>query len=286
MGNSTFAKSDGATLGYRLLGSAAAPRTLVCHPGGPGMPGGYFGDLCGLASEKVRIVLLDPRGTGASSPPVDGSYELEEYAADLDELRRHLELERFDLLGHSHGGFVGIVYATTFPDRLDRLVLVCSTPRFSEELQAEADAAFAAHRDKPWYADAIEAQQQRQAWAFSSREEAASLYAREARLWFSDDDAADAFLPEFGRQRPDPEALRYFNTRLAAGYDVRPLLGAIRAPTLILNGADDFFGPRVSARELGAIPGSQSVVIPGAGHFPFADRPEAFRAELEAFLDL
>ena len=68
MSAQTFTKSDGATLGYLELGEAGAPRTLVCHPGGPGMSGACFGDLCGLPSERVRLVLLDPRGTGASSP--------------------------------------------------------------------------------------------------------------------------------------------------------------------------------------------------------------------------
>ena len=113
--------------------SDSAPRTLVCHPGGPGMSGAYFGDMCGLGSEDLRVVLLDPRGTGTSDPPADGRYELEDYAADLEELREELGLERFDYLGHSHGGFVGMTYALEQSDRLDRLVLACTTARFSDE---------------------------------------------------------------------------------------------------------------------------------------------------------
>ena len=70
-----------------------------------------FGDMCGLGSERLRIVLLDPRGTGASARPASGSYELSEFARDLDALRAELALERLDLLGHSHGGFVAMTYA-------------------------------------------------------------------------------------------------------------------------------------------------------------------------------
>jgi proline iminopeptidase len=285
----TFTKSDGATLSYRVLGSGAssgreAPRTLVCHPGGPGMSGGYFGDLCGLGSKHLRVVVLNPRGTASSSEPVDGRYELADYAADVDELRVHLELERIDLLGHSHGGFVGMVYALSYPEQIGHLVLVCSAPHFGEELSREAEAAFAAHRDRPWFENATDAQRRRQAWDFTSREELSELYAGEARLWFADDAAADAFLPEFQRERPDPRALHYFNTRLAASYDMRPQLSEIRAPTLILNGAADFFGPLISARELSAIPDSHTVILPNAGHFAFVEAPERFRAELEDFL--
>jgi pimeloyl-ACP methyl ester carboxylesterase len=280
-----FTREDGPTLSYGVLGSEDAPSTLVCHPGGPGMSGAYFGDLCGLGSRDLRVILFNPRGTGASSPPVDGRYELEEYAADLDALRRQLGLQRIDLLGHSHGGFVGMVYALSYRERLGRLALVCSAARFSSELREEAEAAFATHRDRPWFEDAREAQRRRRAWDFSSPQEAGALYAREARLWFANDGPeSEAFLDEFAQQRPDLEALRYFNDRLAAAYDLRPRLGEIDVPTLVVNGVCDFFGPRISARELAAIPNSRVAVIPDAGHFVFAEAPQRFRAELEAFL--
>ena len=282
-----FTREDGPTLSYGVLGSEDAPSTLVCHPGGPGMSAAYFGDLCGLGSRELRVILFNPRGTCESSPPVDGRYELEDYAADLDALRSHLGLQRIDLLGHSHGGFVGMVYALSYPERLRRLALACTAPRFSPELREEAEAAFAAHRDQRWFEEARQAQRRRQAWEFRSREEAAALYAREARLWFAHDGPdTEAFLDEFARQRPDLEALRYFNDRVAAAYDLRSRLGEIEAPTLIVNGERDFFGPRVSARELAAIPNSRVVLIAGAGHFVFAEAPKRFRAELEALLGL
>jgi pimeloyl-ACP methyl ester carboxylesterase len=287
MESRTFTKQDGATLSYAVLGSDGAPTTLVCHPGGPGMSGAYFGDLCGLGSRGLRVIVFNPRGTGESSPPVDGRYELEDYAADLDALRDHLGLKRIDLLGHSHGGFVAMVYALCYPERLGRLVLVCTAPRFSVELREEAEAAFATHRDQPWFEDAREAQRRRQAWEFTSSQEAAALYAREARLWFADTGPETAtFLEGLARQRPDLEALRYFNDRLAAGYDLRPRLGGIEASTLIVNGARDFFGPQISAQELAAIPNSRVALIPDTGHFVFAEAPRRFRAELAAFLEL
>jgi proline-specific peptidase len=283
----TFSKPDGATLGYLSLGEPSAPLTLVCHPGGPGMSASYFGDLCGLPSDEVRVILLDPRGAGASDRPDDGGYELEGYAADLDALRVHLGLERINLLGHSHGGFVSLTYALNYRDGLDRLVLVCTAARFSDELRQEAEAAIAAHSEREWYADAIEAQRRRQTWQFDTSEEAAALYAKEFRLSFADDaPEAHAFLRELAEQRPNLDALRYFNERLAPSYDLRPRLSEIHAPTLILNGAEDYFGPRVSARELSAIPGSEVVMLPSAGHWPFIETPERFRTELGRFLGL
>jgi proline iminopeptidase len=289
MAGHSFVTSDGRTLAYELKGPSAddAATTLVCHSGGPGMSATYFGDLGGLDADGVRLVVLDPRGTGGSSPPADGRNELEDYSDDIDELREQLGLERIDLLGHSHGGFVGMVHALRHPQGLRRLVLLCTAPRFSDELRAEAVAAVDAHRGQPWFEDAVAAQRARGAGQFATPEEAAALYAREMRLWFPPRPSAavDAFLSEGIRgQRPNLEALSYFNTRLAPSYDMRPRLSEITAPTLVLNGADDFFGPRVSARELAAIPGSQVVVLDDAGHFPFVEQPQRVRAELRKFL--
>jgi pimeloyl-ACP methyl ester carboxylesterase len=281
----SFTKRQGGTMTYSILGEGSgAETTLVCHPGGPGMSGAYFGDLCGLGS-KLRVVLMNPRGTGGSSAPEDGRYELEDYAADLGELRVHLGEERIDLVGHSHGGFVSMVYALSHPDRVRRLVLVGTTPRFGPELRAEAETAFAAHRDRPWFEDALDAQRRRQAWDFDSPEELAALYSRETRLWFGSDGAAsEAIRAQLGRERLDIDALRYFNTKIAPGLDLREGLREIRVPTLIVNGEADCFGPRVSARELSEIPGSRVAMVPGAGHWVFAEASERFRTEFQDFL--
>src|SRR5205823_2432158 len=240
----------------------------------------------GLPPRLLRDLQPEQPVTRRSSPPVDGRNEQDDYAPNLDELHEQLGLQQIHLLGHSHGGFVALVYALSYPQLLARLVLVCSAARFSDELRREAEAAFAAHEHEPWFADAVDAVRRRQSWDFASREELAELYAREARLWFANPTAADPFLSELRRQRPDSDALRYFNSRLAAGYDMRSRLPEIRALTLILNGSADFFGPQVSARELCAIPGSRARIIPGAGHFPFVEAPERFRSDLETFLQL
>ncbi len=286
MGALTFTGARGATLAYTVRGAQDAPRTLICHPGGPGMSSGTLGELGGVAGGELRLVLFDPRGAGASSRPVDGRYELAEYVADLEALRSELGLERIDLLGHSHGGFVSLLYAATHPDRLRRLVLVCTAPRFSPELREEAQAAFARHSDEPWYEDALAAGAARQAGAYASADELAALYAREVRLWFGQwDERSRAFAERhLAGERPDIDALRWFNGFVAPGYDVRPLLSQIRAPTLVINGDADWLGPRVSARELAAIPDVRIVMVPGAGHWVFAEQPERFRAEVETFL--
>lgn len=56
--------SDGRRLTYSEAGSG--PR-LVCHPGGPGFSGAYFGGLGGVAAERT-VVAVNPAGTAGSDP--------------------------------------------------------------------------------------------------------------------------------------------------------------------------------------------------------------------------
>ena len=67
--------------------------------------------------------------------------------------------------------------------------------------------------------------------------------------------------------------------------DLRPELGGIAAPTLVVVGEDDFICDVVSAREMAeAIPGARLATIAQAGHFPWVEQPAAFRAALDRFL--
>ena len=138
--------------------------------------------MCGLGSGRLRVVLLDPRGTGAlRTARRAAATSSREYAGDLDALRSaNSGLERIDLLGHSHGGFVGMTYALAYPDGLGRLVLACSAPRFSPEQAAEAEVAYERHAGERWYADAREAQRQRTGVAESTapRRPSSSICAR------------------------------------------------------------------------------------------------------------
>ena len=274
---------DGRRLAYRCAGKGP---TLVCHGGGPGFSALYLADLGGLA-EELELVLLDPRGTGGSTKPDDPrAYELDDYVADLEELRAHLGLEQLQLLGHSHGGVVAIVYAARHLDRVERLILASTLARFSPEQERAMAEAVERSAAEPWYEDARAALEAESAGDFDSDEELGELALREFPFYFArygDDERA--YLETLRSEIPNADALRLFNTEQVPVFDLRPELKRITAPTLVIAGADDFITGPPSAAEIGeGIAGSRTVLLPNTGHFVFVEAPEAFREAVLAFL--
>src|SRR5688500_16228180 len=113
----TYTSYDGAELAYRVEGTG---EPVVIWPGGPARDPAYLGDLGGLAQVAQRcLVIPDPRGTGASPLPADRTaYGATHLADDLEALRAHLGLETVDLLGHSAGGSVSLLYAARHHARI------------------------------------------------------------------------------------------------------------------------------------------------------------------------
>ena len=119
----------------------------------------YLGDLGGLTAHR-SLVRLDPRGTGESAAPADpASYRCDRQVDDVEALRAHLGQDRVDLLGHSAGGTLAVLYAARHPDRVGRLALVTPSPRPVGLEISDADRRTVAElrRDEPWFPDAFAA---------------------------------------------------------------------------------------------------------------------------------
>jgi proline iminopeptidase len=270
-----------APIAWREVGSGPP---LVLHPGGPGCSGRHFGELPELAAERT-LILLDPRGTGDSERPADRSdYALEAYAADVEAVRERLGLERLDLLGHSHGGFVAMTWAGTYPERVGKLVLANTAPRFTDAIRALRMERVAAHQGQPYFEDGVAALMEQQAGNYSTDQELADLYVRAGSVLVSPGEDIGPIADAFRRSGFNADALKHFNEKLAAGMDLRSLLRRIDAPTLVLACERDAFRP--AADEIAAeLPNATLVTIPGADHFAYVD-PEHRRAWSQAVLHL
>jgi proline iminopeptidase len=107
---------------YEVSGNPAGKPAIVVH-GGPG--GGTTPSMRRYFDPAIyRIVLFDQRGCGKSTP----NAELREnttwdLVADMEKLRRHLDIERWLVFGGSWGSTLALAYAQTHPERVTELAL-------------------------------------------------------------------------------------------------------------------------------------------------------------------
>jgi proline iminopeptidase len=275
--------ADGRKLTYRKLGHGPV---LVCHPGGPGFSATYFGDLAALW-EQYTLVMLNPRGTGGSDRPADKrAYQIDDYVDDLEELRRHLGIERLLLPGHSHGGVVAQAYAAKFPGRVRALVLASTLPRFASEQESAMLAGMEKRSGQPWYQDASAALEEEQAGHFETDEQLSGLVFRELPLYFAHFGAAEAgYLDTLKTEIVNADTLRLFNNEIFNTFDLRSALPNITAQTLVITGDEDFIcGPLCAEEICAGIPGSRMVIVGDAGHMLFVEQTQTFHDEVADFL--
>jgi pimeloyl-ACP methyl ester carboxylesterase len=274
-----FTALDGTELAYHVVGEG---EPLLCLPGGPMRAAAYLGDLGGLSRER-RLVMLDLRGTGDSGIPADpATYRCDRQVADVEALRDHLGLDRVDVLAHSAGGDLAILYAARHPQRIRTLTLITARARalgvdFTEEHRGEAAALRTA---EPWFRAAHDAYET--VWAGSATDAdwdaiAPFFYGR----W---DTAAQAHAASDVEQSNAEAAEVYASSGAFDPAATRAAIAALDARVLVLAGEVDSGPlPRVAAAIAEMFPQAELAVQPDAGHFPWLDDPLRFSRTVAAF---
>ncbi len=112
--------NNGASVHYELMGSGPP---LLCIAG-TASDGASWGPLTPLLAQHFRLILIDNRGSGRTR--VDGPLSLADMVGDGIALLDRLGIEKAHVLGHSLGGFIGLVLAAEHPSRVERLVTLAS----------------------------------------------------------------------------------------------------------------------------------------------------------------
>jgi 3-oxoadipate enol-lactonase len=242
---------DTVALHYTLEGPDDAPVLVASNSLGttPRM----WDDQAPALLERSRLLRYDHRGHG-DSPVPPGPYEIEDLGRDVLALLDRLGIERFSFCGLSVGGAVGMWLASEVPERVERLVLCCTAARFAPPEQWDERAEAVRADGVGAIADAV------------------------LERWFT---------PPF--RESNPEVVEWAGNMLrntpAEGYagcceairdtDLRSKLGIIRAPTLVVAGADDPAAPVEEAELIrDSIPDARLVVIEQAAHLANVEQPE------------
>jgi pimeloyl-ACP methyl ester carboxylesterase len=248
---------------YELIGSGE-PVLLI-----PGLGGNcrIWDPITPVLAEHFSLILIDNRGLGRSRARRKPK-TLADYSTDIVELLDELQLDRAHVLGLSLGGIIAQRFAIDHPSRVDRLVLVSCADKFSAYLLRIT--ALLGH---------------------SLRRFPRKVFVEMMELLCTAPLYLDANAEQIDREVD--ERCRSGVPARAIGAQLRALLRSeiadadyrIGAPTLVVAGEHDALIPNCYARLMaGKIPGSRFVLIPGAGHNPMSEKPEAVLPLITRFL--
>ena len=265
MSTQLVADSAGVRIAYEVAGSG--PPLVLAH--GLGYARWGWEPVASVLADDFTVLTFDNRGIGGSDRP-DGPYTAHAMAEDVTAVLDAAGIARAHLVGTSLGGMVAQEFAIRWTERVDRLVLACTTPGGGKafplpertlRLIAEAPTLAPEVALRRFVENAL-------AEATVARRPELVQRIYEKRLEFP----------------PDPAG---WQAQAAAGtsHDAFSRLHEIQAPTLILHGTEDgVVDPRNAAVLERSIPNSRVVMFPGTGHLFFWEEPERFVAVVREFL--
>lgn len=267
-------------MSIRYLGTGSP---LVCLAGGPGRSAVYLEDLGGL-SQHHQLVLPDARGTAGSDDALDDhGWSVDAISDDIEPLRGALGLDRIDLLAHSAGCTAALLYAVKHPNRLASLVLVAPSPRALPDGIGDADQIRERRKDEPLVAKALAARQRM--FEDPAEDELPALMEAMTPSFYGEWTERAQSHAAAEDDQVNPIARRKFYPDDFTIDGLVEALAALQAPVLAVTGSlDCATGEAVGAHIAASVPNGIHRTVHGAGHFPWVDRPDTFRALINDFL--
>ena len=275
-----FVSVNGVQLYYKMIGEG---EPVVISHGGPGFDHNYILPMSELA-DGYRVIFYDQRATGNSTGTVDAdSMTLDNFARDLEGLRRKLNLGKVNLIGHSWGGGLAVYYAVKYPLNLRSLIVLGAggpDAKYFEQYYQNIQK-----RTSP--EDAAAMREIKQSDAFKNRQvEAVKKYYRIATKPFFYDPSLAGRLDFFVNEKTanNQSKAAAFIMKDISSFDVYDELSAIKCPALILCGDADP-GPRWGPYKLHKlVPQSKLVFLKNTGHFVFIESLEETLLVVRDFL--
>lgn len=269
---------NGCRLNVEVLGPEDGP-VLIAHHGGGGIgslaePKATFGPL----ADRFRVVVFDARGCGLSEgvPP----YSHEQWAADVDGLRRWIGAEKIVVAGGSYGGFIALEYAVRYPDHVSAIILR-DTSADGSNLELAFENARNQDRveidwerfNRYWHGEVHDDADLKQLWS-----ELIPLYDYEY------DPVKSAAAVEAGIYRH--EAHNWCFQHNWGAYDLKADLPSVTVPTLVTVGRRDWVTPVSSSETIASLmPNAELVVFERSGHSPQVEERELFQQTIRDFVD-
>lgn len=281
------AKIRGTEIYFDVAGMQLAPirndfeerPVLFMLHGGPGGDHLRFKQHSLELQDVAQLVFIDHRGCGRSKKTKSSDYTLENNIEDIEALRKQLGLERISILGTSYGGIVAQGYAIRYPNHLDKLVLVVTSPSY--RFLDEAKEYLNKHGTKK------QIKQTEHLWngTFRNSNHVAQFFKTMDSL-YSTTLRKNRKLA-FGKTKTiwSYEAVNRGFSDFLRHFDYIPKLKKIKCPTLILAGQEDWICRPSQSKTIAAhIPNSKLKIFKKCGHALAVDAHDRYLKAITQFL--
>lgn len=252
---------NGTKLFYDLTGPEDAPVVALSNSLGSALE--MWDEQARALAGRYRVLRYDTRGHGRSEVR-DQPITIEDLADDLVGLLDALDIPDAHIVGLSLGGMTAQVIGVRHPTRARSLVMMATSPHMPPRELWDGRIGTVMKGGMGALVDGI------------------------MTRWFTEEtrttqpDKVARIRQQFLRTDPTGYAVCCQAIR---DMDLRPIIGAIALPTLIIAGAEDPSTPPSHSEEIRSrIPNAEMVVIPRAAHMLAPERPEIVNAHLLAFL--
>jgi pimeloyl-ACP methyl ester carboxylesterase len=240
---------NGHNLNVESHGPPGGPAVVLLHHG-LGSIRSWKGNIPALAAAGLRVIAYDRWGYGKSDPRPDlGQPFFQADQADLLSLLMVLQLGQAALVGHSDGGTIAMYFASAHAERVSKLVTVAAHIYVEPKMLPGIEMIRNTYENDP------------------------------------------DFQRKFTRQHGEKAGQVFLNWYCGwykAGnlsWDMRPVLGSITCPALVIQGEQDEHASPQHARDIAAaIPGAGLWLLPGAGHMLPQESAKLFNSRVIKFL--
>jgi len=280
-GKNNFIDVDGARLFVRSVGSG---NPIIIVHGGPGMSHDYLTpQLIDLLHSDYQLIFYDQRASGRSTGVDDTTrLTMAQFVSDLETLRQQLKIKQLDLLGHSFGGLLAMYYAISYPNNVNKLLLLDSSPA-SWELNFPYFRKTIAERQTEQ--DRQELSDIEQRVDFATNPELMDRYMKTYfKTFFKDPTLSQSLFLGI-----DKKWISNFNItnnlvwKDLGKYDIHDKLSKITAPTLVVHGDASVISVKGAEAIAKMIPNSKLVILKDVGHFPYIEVPNKISTTVKEF---
>ncbi|MCD0470156.1 alpha/beta fold hydrolase [Flavobacterium sp. JAS] len=271
--------NDSSKTYYKTFGKG---EPLLIINGGPGMNSNGFESIAKTLAESQETIIYDQRGTGKSKLKELNSetISMKVMADDIESLRKHLKIKKWNILGHSFGGMLASYYATVYPNSINKLVLSSSggidLTLLKTENLIERNLTKVEKDSMNYWNDKIEKGDTTHSARLARGRAMAPAYVYDKK-----------YVPIIAERLTQGDSKingLLWGDMQKINFDCKEKLKTFKNPVLIIQGKEDVISNQIGELANKTFPNSKLILLENCRHYGWLDAKEKYFADVNSFL--